>query len=250
MAKQPIIALALALACGGCTSLSSTFLHRDEMNVKWKTEKLKGVPITLKVPTHLKLVVAETRYLTGKKDDNATLAFVREPLTCEPVVSLQVNHDFVYTEKIFTVDPKRPAAGTMKYTLGLDPTEQYLTTIQSELTDTTIQEISKGLERILLGVGKVRSGADLQAAAEKANVFYKEVTSIRAMRVFEIDDPMFELNIEAFLQDQFCCIQGHAVMANGSPVGQTTPSAAATPLIHQAGLLPAPPRPVVPVAGR
>ena len=96
----------------GCSSMSSTMLTRDESNQFWSRKgALKGAPITLKVPTHVQLTMFERHFLFKNSDgENVRLAL--------PFVVRDFSQEFIYSEKIFTVDFKRPAAGL--YNLNLD----------------------------------------------------------------------------------------------------------------------------------
>src|SRR4051812_47436943 len=59
----------LLAVCAGCTSIESTMVTRDESNQNWERHNcLNGIPITLKVPTHLKLYVYQKYYLEKVKD--------------------------------------------------------------------------------------------------------------------------------------------------------------------------------------
>src|SRR3954465_10418293 len=102
----PFAVVCILLAVIGCTSMTSTMLTRDESNRFWTRKGgLKGVPITLKVPTHVQLTVFERYFVV--KDPNGHRHRMQLPYVVRDFSS-----DFIYTEKIFTVDYKHPAAGT------------------------------------------------------------------------------------------------------------------------------------------
>lgn len=103
-------------------------LTRDESNSFWTRKgNLKGVPITLKVPTHVNLTIFERHFLF--EDGNGYHKRIKLPFVVRDFAQ-----EFVYSEKIFTVDFKRPAAGL--YNLNLDLTsDQYIDELQHDITD-------------------------------------------------------------------------------------------------------------------
>ncbi len=177
----------------GCRSLNSTFLMRNEENSGWSTVKhLPGVPITLKVPTHLRLAVIERHFL---KVDGNGVQYV--PV---PVVIRDVNTEFLKTEKIFTVDLKRPAAGTAKSAIEFDSEndEQYFKKITQEIEDKTIDAVSNLVGK-LAPKGVFANASSGGGVAVTSTETLKVVDSIVAVQVFEIDAPDFEQSIREFL---------------------------------------------------
>ena len=191
MKREVTILATVLLGCSmtSCKSIESTFFSRNEMNTGWqKVEHLKGVPITLKVPTHLKVEVIEKHYLT-----TSTIGGVSQVTHLKvPVPMREVRHDFIRTEKMFTVDFKRPAAGRMDLTLEMND-EQYFKKIEHEVEDETINAISNLVQSVGSQFRPAAGGEDVEK-----NV--KEVESVVAFKVFEIDAPDFELQLSEFLQ--------------------------------------------------
>ena len=184
----------LSVACitltgGGCNSIRSTMLTRDEGNNYWtKVECLDGVPITLKVPTHIRISVIDQHFLT-KVSAGGVSKWERVELDV-PVRSVAVN--YIYTEKIFTVDFARPAAGTMDLTLEMDEKEQYFKKIQDKVTDETIDDVANLISKV------APSGLFIPASSGD-DASLKEVSSTVAVEIFEIDDPTLELKLSEFL---------------------------------------------------
>ena len=134
----------LALLLSGCTSIRSTMLNRTEdddfvgnSNGDPKecgmTRPFKGVPITMKVPTHVDVRIIETYYLYNS-DSGLTQLRTRHR-------NLGVETAFVMTEKVFTVDFKRPLSGTIDYAATFGP-DQYFDTIKTKVVDTTITDVT------------------------------------------------------------------------------------------------------------
>lgn len=181
----------LLLACvlvtqHGCTSMSSTMLTRDESNQFWTRKSgLKGVPITLKVPTHVQLTVFERYFMVNNADGRA----YRLKL---PYVVRDFAQEFVYSEKIFTVDFKRAAAGT--YNMHLDLTEdQYIQKLQLDVTDTTINRVTALVTALAPG------GLAAVTASGEAEGYFEEIQSVVAVGMFEIEAPDFEDQMAQFV---------------------------------------------------
>jgi len=188
---MPAIACLLAT---GCTSISSTLLSRDEGNTHWQREQhLPGVPITLKVPTHVKVYVVETYYLQ-KVTDGGVPRTERLKL---PFTIRDFAQEFVYTEKIFTVDFKRPAAGKYNLHLGMT-TDQYIQTVEHDVTDETIRDVSALIDQ-LAGTGLLPRAASGQAGTTGPLQHLYEVKSVAAVGLFEIDAPDFEQQLTGFI---------------------------------------------------
>lgn len=183
-----ILFVSVLLAQMGCTSMTSTMLTRDESNQFWTRKgKLNGVPITLKVPTHAQLTVFETHYLvTDERGRTHPL-----PLPC---VIRDFSQDFIYSEKIFTVDFKRPAAGL--YNLHLLMTkDQYISKLQHDVTDRTIQQVTNLVGRFF-PTGLARTAGVEDGESEP---IFEEVQSVVAVGIFEIEAPDFEQEMSAFV---------------------------------------------------
>jgi hypothetical protein len=234
--------LCLLVLQAGCSSVGSTMLTRDESNQFWTRKgNLKGVPITLKVPTHVQLTIFERHFLmTGENN------LVHR--VCLPFLVRDFSQEFIYSEKIFTVDFKRPAAGL--YNLHLDLTDdQYIAKVQHDITDTTIQEVTALVTRFFpsgIGARTVTDPAQRQP--------FEEVQSVVAVGMFEIDAPDFEVQMMAFVNFHLNH-PGDAgvVSANGQlhPVGshanqqREVRGTSLTPKTVSTGELPPPPLPRV-----
>ena len=179
----------------GCSSMQSTLLTRNESNTNWCTIKhLKGVPITLKVPTHLRVYIYQKHFLEQINVGGVTKW---------QLVEMPAIHDFssetLYTDQIFTTDFKRPAAGA--FNLDLDMTEdQYVERVQQDITDETLEQIGALIEKLPgLFVPAPVPGAK-QASDTDAGVTLKEIKSVVAAGLFEVDAPDFEIQVESFVR--------------------------------------------------
>ena len=189
---QTVLMVAVVVALAGCNSIRSTLLTRNEPNTGWcKVSHLKGVPITLKVPSHLKVVITEKHFISGSAVNNVTnFEYVKLPTPIR-----NVSTEIIKTEKVFTVDFKRPAAGTMKMELDMDAERQYFEKISHEVEDETLAEIGNLIDS-LAGAGFRLAAAESGVDPTKA---LREVDSVVAIQLFELDDPMLEQNVVHFL---------------------------------------------------
>jgi hypothetical protein len=189
--------IATSMVGVGCTSIQSTMLHQSGHNSPWEKEKcLKGVPITLSVLTHVRLTVVEKHFI-AKKAVGGIEEYERVKLD---VVLRDVVPEYIRTDKIFTVDFKKPAAGTFKNTIEFNA-NQYFTKITEDLDDQTLQRINDILGTVLSAVrGKQAAGIRGGAAGTAIVDNLLEVDSVVATGVFEVSDPEFEQKVNAFLE--------------------------------------------------
>lgn len=189
-----VLTTLLAIAMPGCNSIRSTLLTRDESNVGWERHgHLDGIPITLKVPTHIKLYVYDKHYLE----------LVNMPDNSKQIVPAELDvpirdfaQEFLYSEKIFTVDFKRPAAGTTNLRLEMSD-EQYFNKIQHDVTDETIAKVNE-LVKKFTPTNRSIFGNPVSAEAEAAPKV-KEIKSLVAVGLFDVDAPDLELQMMNFL---------------------------------------------------
>lgn len=186
-----LVGLGLGLNSAGCTSSKSSVLMRDEINSGWSLIKgIKGTPITIRIPTHVKLYVFEKHFLKiVGVGDAKDVEYVELPIPIR-----DFSQEFIHSEKVVMVDFKRPAAGASN--LNVKFNGQYIDQYQQDITDETIFRVGE----FLGNVGELfsASNSDSQAQPEFDNRL-KEVKSVVAVGVFEIDAPDFELQVMAFL---------------------------------------------------
>lgn len=99
--------LLLSIVSAGCSSIKTTAYDRldDDTIIANPDEHLKGVPVSLKVPTHLELTIEEKTFWQANGTELIPISTCRGTRT--------ISHKIKYTEKIFLIDPVRPAAGPL-----------------------------------------------------------------------------------------------------------------------------------------
>lgn len=193
-----VLTCAATIGFTGCKSMTSTALNRrsNDMLVQ-DTHSSNGVPIRVKVPSHLQVHITETYVLQQDKDTQKWEAVsMPQPL-------LDVHTGLRYTEKIFTVDFKRPAAGTSKYEAEFSD-EQYFTKIKHELEDKTIKETSEAIGGLIGAIAKAGGRSSLATpSADIKNILTGERSV--AWAEFDINEPCFEQNVQAFVHEHLNC---------------------------------------------
>ncbi len=215
----------------GCESSSSTLLYRDIGDMTWKKKHSSGVPITLDVPTYLKLTVVQQQFL------NKNHQLIRDNNI--PITAYDVRQEIINTKKIFTVDMKRPAAGTWETELLLDKDKQYFTSIKHKGEDKTIDTIGKQVNDLLKNVVPLIPKSRLQSAgAGPPEAQYTVIESVVRMGTFKLEDIDFEMKVTQF----FC----EAVHPGGGVVIGQNPAANGPNLVVNGANQDASVRPVIP----
>lgn len=196
----------LLVLTSGCASFRSTMLNRLEggmfignSNGTAKPDgaprHFKGIPITLKVPTHLEVFITETVY--RQLDTSEPQAVWNEPLG---IRIYNVRTNVIQTKQLFTVDFKRPAAGTLDLTADMTD-EQYFEKITSKLQDDTITQ-SAGLLSTVLRATSTAGGPTDQQLQKLAAMDVSRETRDVAYKRFDINSPTFEWDVECFVNEQ------------------------------------------------
>lgn len=223
--KYQFIVIALAAALSGCSSFSSTLVHRAEDNMAWEKRKLHGVPITLKVPTHVRIDVTEKHFfvLNQAKDDKTLVTRLERKAAKFPI--REVAYHLIETEKIFTVDLKRPGAGTINAKVDFAPDDQYFNEIKTKVVDETIDQVGNLISQVAPSglFGAPTSDAE---PGKFVSGRIKELPSVVASKIFEIDSPDFEIQVRAFLGRHLNCCNS----CDLQPVDTTRPSELGAPV--------------------
>ena len=197
------LAICVVALTVGCTSISSTMLNRldsddfvgnsnGDLKKHCKARPFKGIPITLRVPTHVDVAVREKVRFSKDGDSIALLRTGNRHLFVET--------DLIYTDKVFTVDIKRPAAGTANYTLDFGEGEnaQYFKQLQSTIVDETIQDITTAIDTVTSAA--FETGEDDDDKDKKAPVTFFSLDRTVAWKRFDVDAVDFEQAIATFVE--------------------------------------------------
>jgi len=196
-----ILILAL-LASSGCCSIRTTAIDRKENDCIVVNPEcpMHGIPVSLRIPTHLELKVIETTYwekqdIPGEKPTLVPLSTCRATRTVE--------HSVCYTEKIFLVDPVRPAAGTSNFGFEFtsngskkDGGQGYLKKVSYKIDDQTIKESANLLSNALGFISAFQTGAS-DPKPNTGTLISTDRTV--AYGQFDINGDSFEEEVSAFL---------------------------------------------------
>jgi hypothetical protein len=216
----PVLTL---VSIAGCSSFRTTAIDRleDDVMVVNPDEPLNGIPVSLRIPTHLELSVIETTFwrLDG------TEATLRAMTTGR--ANRSVTHTVVSTEKIFLVDPVRPISGLENYGFTFtsggtspqtgDAGKGYLRDVSYKADDTTIKDSAALLARSIGFVNALRTSSGAQSAVS-ADVITTD--RVIAFGRFDINSPCFEQDMAGFLE---CHMNAVAKDSNVVPVPVHSP---------------------------
>ena len=209
----------------GCTSVSSTLLNRTDgdmfygnSNGKLKSEgqtrPFEGIPITVKVPTHVDVAIKEKiRFKIGHNS-------IQRLMTCKR--HLFVDTSLIHTDKVFTVDIQRPAAGTLDYEVefGTGADRQYFDSIKSKIVDETIADTTTAINAVITAI---RTNAGEGDKLTDSTGLIEEVRTV-AWKRFDIDAPDFELAVSEFVDRHLnCCNSCQEYAASNCPNFELAP---------------------------
>ena len=167
----------------GCTSMTSMVMNRDDGDNFSRNSQApqKGIPITVAIPTHLKVRIEEEYYITKQG---------KHIYPTKPILSVETGFD--YEDKIFMVDLKRPAVGTIQTDILIDPKSQYFSAIKGKVVDNTIREITDILGQFSVPLG-IKTSGELNVTG-----LNKDLRTVAYAR-FDINSADFEQQLNQFL---------------------------------------------------
>ncbi len=195
------IILLLPLLHSGCTSFRTMSLGRmdnDSLFVDCFNRKAKGIPVKMKVPTHLMVSISEQQVLIRGKDGVRLQSFTPP--------QYEVESKLTYTDKVFLVDFVRPAGGSL--TIGSESKngitfddDQYFKTIQAQVQEQTLKQIGTALDTVKKGFtdsGLLSSSGVVNAETNIPNLKFEK--SIVACQRFDIARPHWEEEVNTFVE--------------------------------------------------
>lgn len=227
--KLCLFSVFVALACTGCTSIRTTVLDRSENGHLSANPDmpLPGVPVMLKVPTHIDVEIVQVDY------------WVPHPVTGELELMKENNAEFpnrhiqtelVKTEQMFLVDPKRPGSGTGIYGFGFKNDDSanagkgYLDSVTYKSIDKTFESSAALYSQIVkvLGVptagdangdGQVDATEQDQKTLGESGIVSTQRTI--AFRRFKLNTPHVDQDVQLFVDEYMNACHGSCFV--GSP---------------------------------
>lgn len=204
MKYTPFLSL-IVLSGISCTSFRTTLLQRldnDSVTPACVNKQLKGVPVKLKVPTHLDVTITETIVFI-KEGTGASLIAFEDP-------QIEVATNLVYTDKVFLVDFKRPAAGTLDLSKVEFDQEQYFKEITATVEERTIRDISESIDTLKPAL----QGLKTSSGEVSGDIIFEK--SVIAKQRFDINEPDWEARMQAFVDGHLngVCPPAHKMSAD------------------------------------
>jgi hypothetical protein len=180
-------------------------LSRTEEDTIYKDTPvcLHGIPVMVKVPTHLDVAILEATYW---RHDTTKNDLIEVP---QDIVHREVAADLQQTEKMFIVDPLRPGAGLQNYGFTFKSSGQgakaeyqgagYLKNTTYMADDQTITTGASLLATIVPILARPTAN---ETTPKPATVFDDLVKCNRmiAFRRFDLASPGFEIEVTAFVE--------------------------------------------------
>ncbi len=183
------LAFGVAVLLTGCTSMTTTLLNRQDDDSFTRNERCpnRGIPITVLVPTHVKIWIEEEYYIQNQGEKLAPLYLDK------PVLSVRTEYD--YEEKLFTVDFKRPMSGTIQTDIKIDAQKQYFERIHGKVVDNTIRDITGIIQQFAPAFRKGKATAAGETLMANLIVAKRTVAFGR----FDLNAPDYAARISQFL---------------------------------------------------
>lgn len=203
------ILVATAFSTTGCTSFRSLIMHRqedDSLSRQCCPRKTCGVPVKLKVPSHVEVAIVETYFIIPPRgnEDNKKPPKIQTLTPNGRNRILSVEKSLEYTDKVFTVDFPRPFAGTLSLgdqdsdKAGLEfDAEQYFKSIRGKVEDETIDTITKVLGSDAFAATTGETTRALNVKVENGN--YQRLKRVVAFQRFDISEQGWEDQMQAFI---------------------------------------------------
>lgn len=195
----------LTILCSGCTSFKTTVMQRCSNGAFGPNvvEKTKGIPVKLKVPTHVEVVLNEDFFIEktgdGKYQEISLIAVHGK--SEHKIRSLSIKTEVIYTPKVFTVDFKRPAGGT--FTLGTAEKsglefddEQYFAKIRASYEEKTLADINTAISTLKPSLSNATKKSVTDGNSAMLGTEIREVARAR----FDISDPCWEDQLHEFVR--------------------------------------------------
>ena len=207
------ILLVAHLLFSGCASFSTTPVTRHIDNSmsgdsnglnRWfrsKSRPYRGVPVKLRVRTHVDVYVKERYVLTRVGGDKSKQWEEKSLSHCEqPIRLLFVDTKEIYGDQVVITDFKRPASGSIDMDVEFNE-EGYFKNVHSKVVDTTITDSTALLTTVLTGTGifKASLGGNTLESYNTESLQWQE--RVVAYQRFDINAADFEQQMEKFLID-------------------------------------------------
>jgi len=143
--RRMLCVLAVAVS-GGCSSLSTTYVGEAQPGAKFD-----GMPVVVQRPKYLKVTHKKVTYLpVAKKTAAAAGSATADVTTLGPErTEIQIETEIVSVGEVYTLDLKRPVAGTTEYAVEFEANSQYPKKVGAKIEDKTVEAAADALGSLL-----------------------------------------------------------------------------------------------------
>lgn len=186
----------------GCRSAVSSHVTPDPLEGGWNVKKVRGMPVTVRLPKSLEIKVVERRFYQPGGD------FAR----IEGATARIVRQEVLHKDQVFMVDAVRPAAGDLTFGASFeneasknnpDANRQFFASYDSKVDDKTIKTITSlvpGLPDVLANIKKARAIAG-DGVTNDAKVAMAYTEHLVAVKVFDVYDPCLTEQVMQFMDE-------------------------------------------------
>lgn len=176
------------VAIGGCSSLSSTYVGSARPG-----DRFEGMPVVINRPKYLKVTfktVTVAPFATRTVESGANNTEKLTVRVGEPLKVSEVQTEVLAVGEVYTLDLKRPAAGTTDYSVEFEPNAQFPKKIGAKIDDQTVEKLGSTFGEVLKKVGetfKLASSGDEGAQPKVMMVRLSE--QIDRIELRSLDEP-------------------------------------------------------------
>jgi hypothetical protein len=175
----------------------------DHQLVENPDQPLKGMPVMLRVPSHLDVTVSQIHTWVKQGVERPTHVEGGRP-------QFDVDCKLIEIEKMFVVDPLRPLSGDQEYGFGFyQPSAEYPAVHQGQLKSMAYKSVDTSIKDVAALAGAVIQRARLASTDSGGNTGLNPTedspvfttSHVVAFRRFDINEPDFEESLRAFLSE-------------------------------------------------
>jgi hypothetical protein len=194
-----LITAVTAALCGfsGCTSFRTTIVQSTSNGTiipNAPVDKARGIPVKLKVPSHVIVNIYETFFVQKNADDAIPSEIQIISFAGQRIRSLNLETSIEYTDKVFTVDFRRPAGGLLGISKLEFDSEQYFRKIEAAYEERTLADINTAIGNIS---DAISSGTSLPKSGEKNSLAFEN--RLIATQRFDLSQPDWETQLQCFV---------------------------------------------------
>jgi len=190
-----LLAASCLPALAGCRAAVSSHVTPNLVEGGWCVKKVRGMPVTVRVPKSLEIKVVERRFYQPGGDfefiTGSTARIVRQ--------------EILHKDQVFMVDAVRPAAGDLNFGASFEnaKNDQFFSKYDSKVDDKTLKTITAlipNLPDVLSNIKKARAIAG-DSVTNNATTAMAYTEHLVAVKVFDVYDPCLTEQVMQFMDE-------------------------------------------------